>query len=93
MPHPAEQIFEDETITEGLTDEQASELLAWLLGLLDEMEEGDQAYLQQLKEIGRQIARISSRWGVPVGRLIDLVETAWAEPDEGAGPPQRPMRA
>ncbi len=92
MPHPAEAILEDETITEGLPDREAGELLAWLVGLADEMDEEDQAYIQHLRRLGRQLARISSRWGVPVTDLIDLVEIAWEDPGEPARAP-RPMRA
>ena len=93
MPHPAEVFFEDETLTEGLTDDEARDLLAWLVGLADEMEGEDLAYIEQLKRLGRHLARLSARWGVPVGDLIDLVEIAWEDPDQPQGRPPRPMRA
>jgi len=93
VPHPAEAFFEDETLTEGLTEDEARELLAWLLGLADEMEDEDPSYIQQLKRLGRHLARLSARWGVPVNDLIDLVEIAWEDPDQPRGRQPRPMRA
>ncbi|WP_457627526.1 hypothetical protein [Oceanithermus sp.] len=93
MRHPAELFFEDETLTEGLTDDEARDLLAWLVGLADEVEGEDPAYMEQLKRLGRHLARLSARWGVPVGDLIDLVELAWEDPDQPHSRLQRPMRA
>jgi len=93
MPNLSEEILEDETITENLPDDEAGILLGWLLNLAEEIEGEDRAYLDQLKRLGRQLARISSIWGVPVSDLIDLVEAAWEEPGENATRHQRPMRA
>ncbi|WP_457630139.1 hypothetical protein [Oceanithermus sp.] len=93
MPNPAEEILEDETITEGLPDDEAGILLGWLISLAEEIEGEDPAYLTQLKRLGRQLARISGLWGVPVGDLIDLVELAWEEPGETQARPPRPMKA
>ncbi len=93
MPNPAEEILEDETITEGLPDDEAGILLGWLISLAEEIEGEDPAYLTQLKRLGRQLARISGLWGVPVSDLIDLVELAWEEPGETQARPPRPMKA
>ncbi|WP_457638183.1 hypothetical protein [Oceanithermus sp.] len=93
MPSLAEQLLEDETLTEGLADDEAGILLGWLISLAEEAEGEDLAYLEQLRRLGRQISRISGLWGVPVGDLIDLVETAWEEPGEVSSRPPRPMRA
>ena len=93
MPHPVEAILEDETITEGLPDSEAGELISWLVGLADEAEGEDQEFVEHLKRLGRQLARISARWGVPITDLINLVEIAWEEPGESASSSPRPMRA
>ncbi|MCX8088307.1 MAG: hypothetical protein ACK40N_11775 [Meiothermus ruber] len=90
-----ELLLEDEALTDGLSDEEASELLGWLIGIAESLEaesgEMPQAYISQLKQFGREIARISSRYKVPVQELIDLVELAWEEPNETSSP--KPMRA
>ncbi|AEB11332.1 hypothetical protein [Marinithermus hydrothermalis] len=88
-----ERFLEDEGLTEGLTDEDARELLSWLVGLVEEMEHPEGAYVAQLHRIGRQLARISRRYGVPIEELIDLVELAWEEPGEDPSGGARPMRA
>ena len=93
MRHLADELFEDETLTEGLTDEEARSLLTWLVDLAHEAEGEDPAYVQQLRRLGRQLARISARWGVPVEDLIDLVEIAWEDPDQPQGRPPKPVRA
>ena len=93
MPNLAEEILEDETITEGLPDDEAGILLGWLISLAEEIEGEDPAYLEQLKRLGRQLAHIGSIWGVPVNNLIDLVELAWEDPGEPSGRQPRPMRA
>jgi len=93
MRHLADELFEDETLTEGLTDEEARSLLTWLVDLAHEAEDEDPAYVQQLRRLGRQLARISARWGVPVEDLIDLVEIAWEDPDQPQGRPPKPVRA
>ena len=93
MPNRAEEILEDETITEGLPDDEAGILLGWLISMVEEIEEGDPAYLEQLKRLGRHLARISSIWGVPVNNLIELVELAWEDPGEPSSRQPRPMRA
>jgi len=93
MPSPVEEILEDETITSGLPDDEASILLGWLISLAEEVDGEDPAYVAQLKKLGRQIARISGLWGVPVGELIDLLEITWEDPDEKASRRPRPIRA
>lgn len=87
MPHPAEVFFEDETLTEGLTDDEARDLLAWLVGLADEMEGEDPAYIEQLKRLGRHLARLSARWGVPRGRPDRPGGDRLGGPRPAAGPP------
>lgn len=90
-----ELLLEDEALTDGLSDEDAGELLAWLIGVAENLEaesgEIPQAYISQLKQFGREIARISRRYRVPVQELIDLVELAWEEPQETSAP--KPMQA
>lgn len=90
-----ELLLEDEAITDGLTDEDASELLGWLIGVAENLEaesgEVPQAYISQLKQFGREIARLSSRYKIPVQELIDLVELAWEEPGETLS--SKPMQA
>lgn len=72
----AEYFLTDEALTEGLTDEEARELLSWLLDLA---EETDEAHLPHLKQLGQEVARLSRDYGVPVDELIALVELAWGE--------------
>lgn len=90
-----ELLLEDEALTDGLSDEDASELIGWLIGIVedleDESDEIPQQYLSQLKRIGHEIARIARRYGVPVQELIDLVEQVWEDPDGEPSP--RPMQA
>lgn len=90
-----ELLLEDEALTDGLSDEDAGELLGWLIGVAENLEaesgEIPQAYISQLKQFGRAIARISRRYRVPVQELIDLVELAWEEPHETSAP--KPMQA
>lgn len=90
-----ELLLEDEALTDGLSDEDAGELLGWLIGVAENLEaesgEIPQAYISQLKQFGREIARISRRYRVPVQELIDLVELAWEEPHETSAP--KPMQA
>lgn len=90
----AEQIIEDEALTDGLSDEDASELVSWLLDIAEDFsaEPGvlRDRYLAQLKRLGREVARISRKHHVPVEALIDLVEIAWEEPDESD---TKPMQA
>lgn len=84
----AERFLEDEGLSEGLTDQQAHELVDWLISIAEDLAEP--AYVPQLQRIGREIARISRDYGVPVETLIELVETAWEDPD---APPNAVMRA
>ena len=93
MPNLAEMLLEDETITEGLPDNEAGILLGWLLSLVDEIEGEDLIYLEQLKQLGRRIARISGIWGVPVNNLIELIEIAWEEPGTDSERQLRPVKA
>lgn len=90
-----ELLLEDEALTDGLSDEDASELIGWLIGIVedleDESEEIPQQYLSQLKRVGYEIARIARRYGVPVQELIDLVEQVWEDPSGDSSP--RPMQA
>lgn len=84
----AERFLEDEGLSEGLTDQQAHELLDWLISIAEDL--GEPAYISQLQRIGREIAKISRDYGIPVETLIDLVELAWEDPDT---PPNAVMRA
>lgn len=90
-----ELLLEDEALTDGLSDEDAGELLVWLIGVAENLEaesgEIPQAHISQLKQFGREIARISRRYRVPVQELIDLVELAWEELHETSAP--KPMQA
>jgi hypothetical protein len=92
-----EQFLEDETLTAGLSDEDASELVGWLIGIAEDLEEqasaegGFEGYLAQLKRLGGQVARLSRKYRIPVEELVDLIELAWEEPGEQGGP--RPMQA
>ncbi|GEM87543.1 hypothetical protein [Meiothermus granaticius] len=93
-----EQFLEDETLTAGLSEEDASELVGWLLGIAEDLEEqtsagegGFEHYLAQLKRLGAQVARLSRRYKIPVEELVDLIELAWEEPGEPGG--SRPMQA
>jgi hypothetical protein len=84
----AERFLEDEGLSEGLTDQQAHELVDWLISIAEDLDEP--AYVSQLQRIGREIAKISRDYGIPVETLIDLVELAWEDPD---APPNPVMRA
>ncbi len=90
-----ELLLEDEALTDGLSDEDASELLGWLIGIVEDLEaepgEVSQQYVSQLKRLGHEITCISRRYGVPVEELIDLIELAWEEPGEESSP--KPMQA
>lgn len=83
----AERFLEDEALSEGLTDQQAHELVDWLISIAREL--GEPAYVPQLQQIGREIAKISRDYGVPVETLIELVEMAWEDPDAPPGPMMR----
>jgi len=71
-----EQLLEDESLTHGLPESEAQELVSWLIGLLEESE-GQEA--REIQALGRRIARIAASFGVPVLDLIELVEAAWGE--------------
>ncbi|AWR86966.1 hypothetical protein [Meiothermus taiwanensis] len=90
-----ELLLEDEALTDGLSDEEASELVGWLIGVVEDLEdesgEVPQRYIAQLKRLGHEIARIARRYRVPVPELIDLVEQVWEEPSEE--PASKPMQA
>ena len=82
----AEQFIEDESLTAGLSDEDASELVGWLMGIAEELEEQQnplrQQYLGQLKRLGQEVSRMAREHKIPVEALIDLVELAWEEPQD-----------
>jgi len=90
-----EQFLEDEALTDGLTDQDASELLGWLIGIAEDLEpeldESPEQVVGLLKRLGHELARIARRYQVPVEELIDLVEIAWEEP--GREPSPKPMQA
>jgi len=93
-----EMLLEDEALTDGLTDQDASELLNWLIGMLEDLEaelgeepQRHQQYVAHLRRLGHEITHISRSYGVPVEELIDLIELAWREPGEELS--QKPMRA
>ncbi|RDI95687.1 hypothetical protein DV704_05265 [Meiothermus sp. QL-1] len=87
-----EQFLEDEALTEGLSDEEAGELLGWLIGVVEDLEASEEAserLVAQMRRLGREMARIARRYRVPVEELIELVELAW----EGEDPAAHPMQA
>ncbi|WP_337868050.1 hypothetical protein [Meiothermus sp.] len=90
-----EQFLEDEALTDGLSDEDASELVGWLVGIVEDLEAESngmpERYVSQLKRLGHELARIARQYAVPIEELIDLIETAWEEPGEGQSP--KPMQA
>ncbi len=90
----AEQFLEDEALTDGLSDEDASELVGWLIGIVEDLEaesrEMPEKYVSQLKRLGHELARVARRYGVPIEVLIDLIEMAWEEPGEES---PKPMQA
>ncbi len=90
-----EQFLEDEALTDGLSDQDASELVGWLIGIVEDLEaessEAPEQYVGQLKRLGHELARVARRYGVPVEELIDLIEMAWEEP--GEEPSRKPMQA
>lgn len=90
-----EQFLEDEALTDGLSDEDASELVGWLIGIVEDLEaessEMPEQYVGQLKRLGHELARIARRYNVPIEELIDLVEVAWEEPGQEQSP--KPMQA
>lgn len=100
----AEKLLEDEGLTEGLSDEQAQELLSWLMEIAEELaaQQSSEASLSrdsseaggpmaQLHRLGREMARLSRSFNVPIEELIDLVELAWEDPEAQPTPPA--MRA
>jgi len=87
-----EQLLEDEALTDGLTDEDASELLGWLVGIAEDIEkEGDPVYMKQLKRLGHEVAQLARKYKVPVDDLIELIEIAWEDPSQNGG--TKPMQA
>lgn len=91
----AQQIIEDDALTEGLSEEDASELVSWLIDIAEDFsgEPGvlRERYMGQLKRLGREVARLSRKHHIPVESLIDLIELAWEEPEGGSD--NRPMQA
>ncbi len=72
-----DRLLKDEALTQGLPESEAQELLSWLIALLEESEnEQDGALVETL---GKRIAQIAARFGVPVEDLIELVELSWGE--------------
>lgn len=78
MRDPRELFWEDEGLTEGLTDEEAQFLLGWLMDVAEDL---DPAHLAHLRCLGREITRLARDYGVPVGELVQLVELAWSDPE------------
>ncbi|PZA05678.1 MULTISPECIES: hypothetical protein [unclassified Meiothermus] len=99
----AERLLEDEGLTEGLSDEQAQELLSWLIEIAEDLaQQNDEANplhdadeirasMTQLQRLGREMARLSRSFNIPIEELIDLVELAWEDPEAPPAPPA--MRA
>ncbi len=90
----AERLLEDEGLTVGLSDEQAQELLGWLMEIAEDLESGPAEAggpMAQLQRLGREMARLSRSFKVPIEELIDLVELAWEDPEAPPTPPA--MRA
>ena len=85
MGDPRELFWEDEGLTEGLTDEEAQFLLGWLMDVAEDL---DPAHLAHLRRLGREITRLARDYGVPVGELVQLVEplTALRRPQPGEQP-------
>lgn len=81
LQNPDELFLEDEALTDGLTDEEAKTLLAWLLEMA---QEAGPSHLYHLRRLGREITRLSRDYRVPVEELIGLVELAWSD-GEGQG--------
>lgn len=80
-PRVVEQIIEDEALTEGLSDQEAQELVGWMLGLAEELQDSP-GHLQLLQRLGREVARLGRIYQVPVEELIELVELAWEDQPE-----------
>ena len=78
MRDPRELFWEDEGLTEGLTDEEAQFLLGWLMDVAEDL---DPAHLAHLRRLGREITRLARDYGGPVGALVQLVELAWSDPE------------
>jgi len=72
-----DQLLEDETITRGLSESEAQELVSWLIALLEESE--SEAEGAQVRALGKRIAQLATRFRVPVDELIELVELAWGD--------------
>lgn len=98
----AERLLEDEGLTEGLSDEQAQELLSWLMEIAQDLaaQQTGEASLSrdpaeppgpmaQLQRLGREMARLSRNFNVPIEELIDLVELAWEDPEAPSLPAMR----
>ncbi|MBF6593517.1 MAG: hypothetical protein IVW51_03590 [Thermaceae bacterium] len=94
-----EQFLEDEVLIAGLSDEDASELVGWLIGIAEDLETQSEPseprlqerYLAQLKRLGYQVAGLNRKYHIPVEELVDLIELAWEEPDQEQG--TRPIQA
>jgi len=72
-----DQLLDDESLTQGLSEGEAQELLSWLIALLEESE--SEAEGAQVRALGKRIAALAARYRVPVEELIELVELAWDE--------------
>jgi len=79
-----EELLGDESLTRGLSESEAQELLSWLIGLLEE--DTDEREGRLIRQLGRKLARLAQRHRVPVEELIELVELAWGE--EVPSPPE-----
>jgi len=90
-----EQFLEDEALTDGLTDKDASLLVGWLISIVEDLEDEsskvNEQYVGQLKRLGHELAGVARRYGVPIEVLIDLIELAWEDPGDEQSP--RPMQA
>ncbi len=82
-----EELLQDESLTRGLSEQEAQELLTWLIGLLEE--DTDEREGRLVQRLGRRLARLAERHRVPVEELIELVELAWGE-EEPAPPGTEP---
>ncbi len=81
-----EELLGDESLTRGLSESEAQELLSWLIGLLEE--DTDEREGRLVRHLGRRLAELAQRYRVPVEELIELVELAWGE--EPPAPPAEP---
>ena len=85
-----DELLNDKSLTRGLSEGEAQELLSWLVALLEDSE--DEREAAHVRALGKQVAKLAARYRVPVEELIELVERAWGELPEPEGE-DRPLSA